>query len=86
MYNNSFQDIASLSSAETRALRVHVWQAFGLRLRYVCKAREACTWVIMRHTSKANMVLGARHICAKVKLVSEALYWASVYSVKKGNK
>ena len=77
-------NISFLPRAELRELRVYIWQTCGLRLRYVCKAKEACTYVIMRHTSKAFQVLGARHICAKVKLVSEALYWASVYNVKKG--
>ena len=79
---NQYMNIEDMDKASVRALRVTIWQRHGLRLRYVCKAKEACTWVIMRHASKANMVLGARHICAKVKRVSEALYWAKVYSVK----
>lgn len=84
MFNSNYAPIETLDKKEIIALRAHVWRETGLRLRYVCKQREACTWVLKRHTSKAFRVLGAEHVCAKVKRVSEALYWASVYNVKKG--
>lgn len=81
---NTYMNIEDMSKTEQVTLRSLIWRETGLRLRYICKAREACSWVIMRHTSKVNMVLGARHVCAKVKRASEALYWANVYNIKKG--
>lgn len=80
-------EIGFLSRPELREVRAYIWQTYGLRLRYVCRTREACTWCLKRNTGgKAGRVNGACNIVAKVRLVSEALYWGSVYSVKKGGK
>ncbi len=79
-----FARIDALTKAETIALRSMIWHTHGLRLRYICRGREACTYALKRHTSKRHKLLGADNVLARFQRVSEALYWAKVYNVKKG--